>query len=56
MWRHLSLEKPLAPVAGLEMDEAGPDLEMSKRRPRTLIFSTGSSTSTNIPVRGGGSP
>mmetsp|Transcript_45731 Transcript_45731/g.56080 ORF Transcript_45731/g.56080 Transcript_45731/m.56080 type:complete len:188 (+) Transcript_45731:3-566(+) len=33
---------------GLEIDESI-DLEMSKRRPRTLIFSTGSSTVTNIP-------
>lgn len=45
----LSLFREFVDKKGLEMDEAGPDLEMSKRRPRTLIFSTGSSTSTNIP-------
>lgn len=45
----LSLFREFVDKKGLEMDETGRDLDMSKRRPRTLIFSTGSSTSTNIP-------
>eukprot|EP00435_Cladocopium_sp_Y103_P044785 s1116_g12.t1 len=44
----LSLFREFVDKKGLEMDETN-DLDMSKRRPRTLIFSTGSSTSTNIP-------